>query len=525
MLPAASVIVNILFWFKIIDKTEHYHIPLSRADVQHMSVQLRRGSNTSPTRTIQDTPRQATAERFTLPSNAETENDTNSRYSSTTASNSSVSSVDFPHHGNKLEKLNLNSSKLPGGHAPLHAIDLLGDRFVPRLTTDWTGRPASYQKLVNMYYAYGYSAYLDDRNSSSRGIAVIGMARLLFQFRVECVMLNSEKQLLYLSRATVPRNHVNSHTRHKVNLSSFVAWCPLVNDTIPMYVSLNAMGVNIPDFMVEVQFPLKPAKKERMLLCLKSVYTPNTPSYSPIAVEQVVEWMELNRIVGVSHVTIYNHSIPNSWDRMLKLYVREGFVNILSMGPLRGDSFKQPRATSINDCLYQNMHLYEKMVNIDVDEVIIPKTVDNLYTMLTLVSQHASQPIEGTHYKFSNNVFYTDYPVEEWTQPEYLKTLRHQYHVSPDWIRPKSIIDLSTCIMVTAHECSQSFGSSYLVHVFPALGASHHYKACASAREQNKPQNCSATLGSEDKFKKDDRILHFRNQLMVSIEKIQKLLV
>ena len=93
--------------------------------------------------------------------------------------------------------------------------------------------------------------------------------------------------------------------------------------------------------------------------------------------------------------------------------------------------------------------------------------------------------------------------------------LNNQYHIAPRLYGAKSIIDLSTCIMATAHVCSKSLGSANRsFHVSSDIASSHHYKECESAR-QSMFQNCSKITS---RVEKDARIEHFRNSLVELVE-------
>ena len=72
----------------------------------------------------------------------------------------------------------------------------------------------------------------------------------------------------------------------------------------------------------------------------------------------------------------------------------------------------------INDCIYRNLYSFNKILVIDVDEVIVPKHVYNLTQLLDEVDK---DQVGGTHlarsYTFRNDYFFFDIPDEDITMP------------------------------------------------------------------------------------------------------------
>ena len=81
-------------------------------------------------------------------------------------------------------------------------------------------------------------------------------------------------------------------------------------------------------------------------------------SYGSRNAYQLVEWMELQAIFGVSKVTAYNHSMTDETARIFLHYAEEGFVDFRQTVPFRTETTGSPfhnmkmhQGTTLNDCI------------------------------------------------------------------------------------------------------------------------------------------------------------------------------
>lgn len=98
-----------------------------------------------------------------------------------------------------------------------------------------------------------------------------------------------------------------------------------------------------------------------------------------------MEFIELNRILGVEHFTFYNHTIGEQVNCILKDYVNKNIVTLLPW-QLNMVSQKEIRTeglfAALNDCLYRSMYKYSHVLLIDLDEFIIPHHNDTLQQLV-----------------------------------------------------------------------------------------------------------------------------------------------
>lgn len=105
-----------------------------------------------------------------------------------------------------------------------------------------------------------------------------------------------------------------------------------------------------------------------------------SPLFNTGQAKEVVEWVELNRILGADKFVVYDHSSAVNV-QVLKYYSEVGIIDVVKWRPemrINETHFKsipvyyRAQTASLNDCLYRSKSVSKFMVNVDLDEVIIP---------------------------------------------------------------------------------------------------------------------------------------------------------
>ena len=101
---------------------------------------------------------------------------------------------------------------------------------------------------------------------------------------------------------------------------------------------------------------------------------------------ELIQWFELNRILGVDYFIVYNHSTVEYTDYIIDHYVNEGWVKVIQWSVPDNDLHYYGQMAMINDCLYRNKRISRFMLNTDIDEFIAAKrgkgTLQELITAL-----------------------------------------------------------------------------------------------------------------------------------------------
>lgn len=96
---------------------------------------------------------------------------------------------------------------------------------------------------------------------------------------------------------------------------------------------------------------------------------------------KMIEFIELNSLLGINHFFLYNDTASNQVNCILRDYVAQGRVTVL---PWKLDMVSQKEIrteglfAALNDCLYRTMYHYSHIALIDLDEFIVPRHNETL---------------------------------------------------------------------------------------------------------------------------------------------------
>ena len=275
-----------------------------------------------------------------------------------------------------------------------------------------------------------------------------------------------------------------------------------------------------------IEFPAKTKAHEQhdFIVCVSVSYWRHDPY-------RLVEWLEMQRILGAKSVKIYNNSLSREAAEVFQHYSRQGFVElrqshnfIPDLGELTIHLHMSP---VLNDCLYRNMYATDKVVIVDLDEVIVPHVHANWSAMLADMESRLPAEHYNPHrsYVFKNTYYFLDFPPDT-HEPEQTTFLRHRVRmptVSED-ISIKSIVDPKVCVQLHNHACwtrTQTRDISQEVDVDPSYGMNHHYKYCHFDKFEGVVGRCAGMF--PDAFD-DDVMLKFKNKLLTNVDaQLQKL--
>ena len=134
----------------------------------------------------------------------------------------------------------------------------------------------------------------------------------------------------------------------------------------------------------------------------------------------LVEFIELNKILGVSRFTFYNQSMSNEVSCLLDYYSKQKDVRVIVRSWKLKDQLPQIKIhdeagmAALNDCLYRNMKDVYYLLMIDLDEYIVPHMNNTLQDMLLFLNSREIQMKSGklvkteklaSSYNFKNSFF------------------------------------------------------------------------------------------------------------------------
>lgn len=233
---------------------------------------------------------------------------------------------------------------------------------------------------------------------------------------------------------------------------------------------------------IPVEIPRQADVQQELAICVSVSYYKLNPS-------NLIEWLEMQKILGVNKVFIYNNSIEGEANQILSMYRGEGFVEVRhSFAFLDGSDEKLIHlhmSPVINDCMYRNMYAYRYFAVIDLDEVIVPRQYIYLPEFIRSFPELFHSDRIGS-FNFRNAYFFFDLSRVDWEtvghRSAYL-AYKKRLTPSPPNYSIKSIVDSQACVAMHNHYCVRytaevSLQWTMSVDVPPRMALLHHYKWC-----------------------------------------------
>lgn len=346
-----------------------------------------------------------------------------------------------------------------------------GNRLASQLDSEDFWQKVSHTK--DKFFVY--SAFYDDRRS--KWVRVIAAARTRLADKVLCQFTYSD------GREPFTVTGINRLIRENWNLkySAYFILCPIKqpNMPVPSHVSIIRQGSIEIGNKVVVHDNKKAFKKpDGIAVCIKPLH------YEYNKVKNLIEFIELNRILGVNHFVLYNHTVGTEVGCILQKYIVEGIVTVL---PWQLDIVSQKEIrteglfAALNDCLYRTMYRFRYVLMIDLDEYIIPHK--NLSLALLLAQLIKKNPDRTGAFSFQNAFFYLQWPNDtaSATLPYKLLTLqktirKSKFHAHKQ--RSKCVVLPERVVEMGNHFVWEFLAGKTMMNIPPDMGFLHHYRVC-----------------------------------------------
>ena len=292
-----------------------------------------------------------------------------------------------------------------------------------------------------------YSAYYDDRDFEMPVVKLIGVTRLEIQIKLMCRMYfgrnntmnkklekSPEESYNYSSfnesrlfSVDVPAKVSFMNEHHNFSHSACFILCPINiqsddQNSSPKLVSIHSKSQSniITNFITinnlkNIALNHSPEETDDIGVCVKPIYS----NYNQTL--DLIEFIELNKILGVSKFTFYNQSMSNQASCVLDYYSDQmGTQLSVRTWNLRAhdshmDIHDEAGMAALNDCVYHNMKNVKYLLMIDLDEFIVPHMNNTLQEMLEFLNSKEIKMKSGrqvrsgklaSSYNFKNAFFY-----------------------------------------------------------------------------------------------------------------------
>ena len=107
--------------------------------------------------------------------------------------------------------------------------------------------------------------------------------------------------------------------------------------------------------------------------------------------------LEANQIFGAQHFVIYNYSCGSNIGHYLRQYMQEGLADIIPWSlPLQPhtnttiDLYYYGQLAAYTDCVYRNLYRSRYVIFLDLDEILVPRSVGSWFGLLEQSTVHKS---------------------------------------------------------------------------------------------------------------------------------------
>ncbi|ELU13059.1 hypothetical protein CAPTEDRAFT_200116 [Capitella teleta] len=230
-----------------------------------------------------------------------------------------------------------------------------------------------FQKISNVSYVY--SAYYDGRPESGKpSVRVIGVVALDSTMFCHLWFKGDDKPVLVEAQLMIIKHF------EPVTYENAIINCPFngsevqTRSRVPSRLVMSSSKCGHPDAILDVidNSALKP--DVNFTVCLHKALIRNYNNSN-----ELVEWIEMNRILGAQRFLIYNYTGGSALTPFLRHYVNEGVVELHEWNVLEFSHaipWYMGQGALINDCIYRSMYSSRFLILVDVDEVVVPQKVD-----------------------------------------------------------------------------------------------------------------------------------------------------
>ena len=134
------------------------------------------------------------------------------------------------------------------------------------------------------------------------------------------------------------------------------------------------------------------------------------------SVSDLVEFVEVNRVLGAEKFQLYNESVDPRATACLREYVRRGIVDVQPWtlpSDIADVIYYRGQILAINDCLYRMMYRTKYLVIQDLDEFVFPMRSESWQSMLDSIFNHTLTDSDRiASYNFRSRFFPTNLSSE-----------------------------------------------------------------------------------------------------------------
>lgn len=366
----------------------------------------------------------------------------------------------------------------------------IGFPYNPQCKKEITS-PTSLYYVVSEHI-YIYSAFYDNRTATPIVRMLVTIRNMVRQRRQVWCHFNDKNKIRNHYKSVLATFGEIDESRGK-EADGWIISCRVPDDlkSTPCTVIVTSgkrsknpkSGVPVP--VMITRYPDSNVKKE-IGLCVP-------PLYGNISSQILVEFIELNQILGVDNIIIYVHNFTEEMRKVFEFYSSSDVVTVVpwTLPMIYENKTGSGQTIAVNDCLYRNMAYFKYLVFIDLDEFIIPHgNLKNLQDVLKLVQtdNYCGYSFVSVYFDISEyiNEFGTNRRNTE-EKNSYKKfrsliaTTRTVNFIKNEYkliVMAEKVFDLS---MTKINKCWPPSENRSVKHVHEKYAYVHHYSKCNSS--------------------------------------------
>ena len=208
--------------------------------------------------------------------------------------------------------------------------------------------------------------------------------------------------------------------------------------------------------------------------------------------EHLVEFMELTRLLGASHVTFYENQLSTEAGALLDYYVNISLATLLpwelNASVVDGPALQHVQLVAIMDCLYRNMAVSRYVAFMDLNEYIVPYLHTSWYEMLDYLDANDSSAFQFRGVTFDS--YSQNRSSQENARGGELRALNDTWRslrtltdtwrsLRPDLVRSRCIVKPQLIVEVGAHHVIRTVLTRYTTRrVSYPVALLHRHRAC-----------------------------------------------
>ena len=372
-----------------------------------------------------------------------------------------------------------------------------------------------------------YSAIYDNRSAVGSHPAVRILAVIAGRNdRFYCHLWSAEDPAVAtIVPATVLRNG-RGHKIGKILYNQFMLTCAVTESASlmspPTHVSVALMPCDTSTTLLPITLPTRVTNDTVSTTFTHEFGVCVAISFGEVEPASLIEWFEMNRLLGVTEFNIYNATLWSKVDQVMNYYAGSGLLRLHQMPPpvdgLSMDAVKLASPASLNDCMLRNVYSYKHLIVIDFDEVIVPRMHSDYRGLVKALDRVHRLNDTYYSYAFRNAFFLLDFAEAKSASRLQLARRLARAPTSKFLYSAKSFVNPRHCLSVFNHFCyipfsANSTGSKApaIVDVHRSLAQVHHYRQCNRLK-----MDCNKL---KEAPQRDDAVLKFERGLFERVHK------